>query len=77
MTSTRLLLAAAALPGLVALAGCELGAKDGTQTGYRGTGMAQITDRSSVKEASIIPPPPCPLSAAASTGPRVPNTDIL
>ena len=68
MTNPRLLLVGV-LP-LFALAGCELGAKDSKQTGYRGTGMDQITDRSSIKAAAVIPPPPYPLSPAAASGPR-------
>ena len=32
---------------MLVLAGCEIGAKDSTQTGYRGAGLEQITDRSS------------------------------
>lgn len=74
MTNLRLVLLGS-LP-LMALAGCELGAKDSQQTGFRGTGMAQVTDVSSVKAASVIPPPPYPLSAAASSGPKIQGENI-
>ena len=50
----------AAAAGLM-LAGCELGAKESTQTGYRGTGMAQIVDVSSIAKAAAIPAEPYPL----------------
>ena len=43
------------------LAGCELGPKDTTQTGYRGAGLDQIVDRSNLKAAAVIPPAPYPL----------------
>ncbi|HEX8382934.1 MAG TPA: photosynthetic reaction center cytochrome PufC [Sphingomonas sp.] len=43
------------------LAGCEPGAKMSTQTGFRGTGLEQIVDVSSIKEAAAIPPEPYPL----------------
>lgn len=43
------------------LAGCEPGAKISTQTGYRGTGLEQIVDRSSIAEATAIPPEAYPL----------------
>ncbi len=49
------------LAGLVLLAGCEIGAKDSTQTGFRGAGLAQIVDRSSIAKAAAIPPEPYPL----------------
>lgn len=46
---------------IVLLAGCEPGAKDITQTGYRGTGLEQIVDRSSIAKAAIIPAEAYPL----------------
>jgi photosynthetic reaction center cytochrome c subunit len=49
------------LAGATLLAGCEPGRKISEQTGYRGTGMAQIVDVSSVKEQTAIPQPPYPL----------------
>jgi photosynthetic reaction center cytochrome c subunit len=45
----------------LALAGCELGAKDSTQTGFRGAGVQQIVDRSSIAEATAIPAEAYPL----------------
>lgn len=74
MTHSRLLLAGV-FP-LLSLTACELGSKDSKQTGYRGTGMAQVTDVSSVKAAAIIPPPPYPLSATASSGPKIKGENI-
>ncbi|GAA4036305.1 photosynthetic reaction center cytochrome c subunit family protein [Sphingomonas rosea] len=65
----------ATLP-LVALSGCELGAKAAQQTGYRGTGMDQITDVSSVQKAAYIPPAPYPLSPEAANGPKVQGQNI-
>ena len=47
--------------GILLLAGCDLGPKDSVQTGYRGTGLAQITDRGNLKEAAASPPAPYPL----------------
>ena len=51
---------ATAAAGLL-LGGCELGAKQSTQTGYRGTGLEQIVDVSAIKEATAIPAAPYPL----------------
>ena len=51
----------AALGGLVLLAGCELGPKQSTQTGYRGTGLDQIVDVRHIAKATAIPPAPYPL----------------
>ncbi len=52
----------AALAGLgLLLGGCEPGAKQTTQTGYRGAGLDQIVDLSHVAKAAVIPPPPYPL----------------
>ncbi|MBJ6122964.1 photosynthetic reaction center cytochrome PufC [Sphingomonas mollis] len=47
--------------GLLLLAGCEPGAKNVTQTGYRGAGLDQIVDRSSLAKAAAIPAEPYPL----------------
>ena len=46
----------------LALAGCELGSKEATQGGYRGTGMAQI-DLINVDAAQEVPAPPYDLPA--------------
>ena len=48
---------------MMLLAGCEPGEKISTQTGYRGAGLAQIVDRSSIVEAAAIPPEPYALPA--------------
>ncbi|HEU0045641.1 photosynthetic reaction center cytochrome PufC [Sphingomonas sp.] len=45
----------------LALTACEPGAKVSTQTGFRGTGVAQIVDRSSIAEATAIPAEAYPL----------------
>jgi photosynthetic reaction center cytochrome c subunit len=57
----RILIVAAAMGGGLTLAGCELGPKQSTQTGYRGTGLEQIVDVSNIKAATAIPPAPYPL----------------
>ncbi len=43
------------------LAGCELGPKRSTQTGYRGAGLNQIIDPDTIAQATAIPPAPYPL----------------
>jgi photosynthetic reaction center cytochrome c subunit len=58
----------ACLMPLVLLAGCELGAKQVEQTGYRGQGLEQIYDPDNFKQAGAIPPEPYPLPA--DEGPR-------
>ena len=50
-----------AAAGSLLLAGCELGAKDSTQTGFRGLGVQQIVDRGNIKEATAIPAEAYPL----------------
>lgn len=47
--------------GLVALGGCDLGPKVSTQTGYRGTGLQQITDVAHSAKTNAIPAAPYPL----------------
>ena len=74
MTHNRLLLAG--IVPILSLTACELGSKNVTQTGYRGTGMAQVTDASSVQAAAVIPAPPYPLSPASSSGPRIQGQNI-
>ncbi len=63
MTSRRFPLARflVAATALAALAGCEAPLMDVTQTGYRGTGMAQIQRTKVTRElalANVVPPPP-------------------
>ena len=58
---TRIVVIAGAGAGLTLLAGCDLGPKDSIQTGYRGAGLDQITDRGHVAKASAIPAAPYPL----------------
>jgi photosynthetic reaction center cytochrome c subunit len=54
MTSKRIIIASvAALP--VLLAGCEIGPKKSTQTGYRGTGIDQVVNPRLVKAQAPIP----------------------
>ena len=60
-TVRKMIGAAAALTGMLALSGCEIGHKDSVQTGYRGAGLDQIVDRSHLREAAAIPPAPYPL----------------
>ncbi len=59
-----------ALPLL--LAGCELGHKQTQQTGYRGTGLEQITNLRLAAKQAAIPEAPYPLPA--DTGPRASET---
>ncbi len=59
VATTKVALSLAA--GSLMLAACEPGAKDVTQTGYRGAALAQITDRSSIAKAAAIPPEAYPL----------------
>ncbi len=47
--------------GLALLAGCEIGPKQSTQTGYRGTGADQIVDVKHAVKTAAIPPEPYPL----------------
>lgn len=67
MIQRRHLAAFGSLP-LLLLAGCELGAKQSEQTGYRGAGLQQVYDVSSLQKASVIPPPPYELPP--DEGPR-------
>jgi photosynthetic reaction center cytochrome c subunit len=62
------LLALVAGGGLLA-SGCELGPKEVKQTGYRGAGLAQVTDVSRKLPDDNIPAPPYELTADAG-GPR-------
>ena len=48
----------AAAAATLLLGGCELGPKQSQQTGFRGTGMAQIVDPDHVVKLGAIPPPP-------------------
>lgn len=70
MSLARLLPLAAAAALL--LGGCEFGRKDVQQTGYRGTGMQQITDRSHAVKTGAIPAPPYALPD--DSGPRARET---
>lgn len=65
--------------GMLLLAGCDLGPKDSVQTGYRGAGLDQITDRSKVKEQAEIPPAPYPLppDGGESAGQAYQNIKVL
>ena len=54
--------------GLLALGGCELGPKRSTQTGYRGTGMQQVTNLNLVAKTAYIPP--AVYAAPDDSGPR-------
>ncbi len=54
------------------LVACDLGRKEVTQTGYRGTGMAQVTDVGLVVADATIPAPPYDLPD--DSGPRASQT---
>ena len=64
----RILAATGLIGATVALGGCELGPKQSQQTGFRGTGMAQIVDPDHVVKLGAIPPPPYALPD--DSGPR-------
>ena len=70
MTGTRqaLLTGLGAGAALLALAGCELAPKSSRQTGYRGTGLAQVSNTHHKLPDDSIPPEPYPLGP--DTGPR-------
>ncbi|HVF95250.1 MAG TPA: photosynthetic reaction center cytochrome PufC [Sphingomonas sp.] len=76
---TRTLAVTGAAAAAMLLGGCELGAKDSTQTGFRGTGLEQIVDRSSIAEAAAIPPPPYPLppDGGPTAGESYQNVKVL
>ena len=60
-------MAALAIAGL-SLTACEIGPKQSQQTGYRGTGIVQITDPQNVVSPGEVPPPPYALPAPS--GPK-------
>jgi photosynthetic reaction center cytochrome c subunit len=71
MTRRRIIIAsAAALPML--LAGCEIGPKQSTQTGYRGTGIDQVVNPGLVK--AQVPIPANVYETPGDTGPRASET---
>ena len=70
MIATRAFTLTAALTAAVLLGGCEVGMKQWQQTGYRGTGLDQIVDKSSIKKAAAIPAPPYVLDASMRQGER-------
>ncbi|MEG3086800.1 photosynthetic reaction center cytochrome PufC [Sphingomonas sp. PB4P5] len=61
------------------LGGCELGPKQSTQTGFRGTGLEQIVDVSAIQEAAAIPPAPYPLppDGGPTAGQSYQNVKVL
>lgn len=76
----RLVMAAVLAAGAsLTLAGCELGAKQTTQTGYRGTGLDQIVDLHHVAKAAAIPPEPYPLppDGGGAAGASYKNLKVL
>ena len=76
---SRATVAATAGTTLLLLSGCEIGAKTSTQTGYRGAGLEQIYDRSSIAEATAIPPEPYPLppDGGPTAGQTYQNVKVL
>lgn len=75
----RIVAISAASAGLLLLGGCELGAKETTQTGYRGAGLDQIVDKDHIAEASAIPAAPYPLppDGGATAGQSYQNVRVL
>ncbi len=55
---------------LLALTGCEFGTKVVEQVGPRGTGQQLVADKSGMKKAGVVPPPPYPLTPDMLQGPR-------
>ena len=49
--------------GALLLGGCELGHKESTQTGYRGTGLEQVVNVDRLAKAAAIPAEAYPLPA--------------
>jgi photosynthetic reaction center cytochrome c subunit len=76
---TRIITIVAGLAAGLLLGGCELGAKQSTQNGYRGTGMEQIVDVSGIKEAAAIPAEPYPLppDGGPTAGQSYQNVKVL
>jgi photosynthetic reaction center cytochrome c subunit len=74
MTALVIRPTAAAALGATALllGGCELGPKISQQTGYRGTGLEQVVDVRTIREAAAIPPPAYALPE--DTGPLASET---
>jgi photosynthetic reaction center cytochrome c subunit len=79
MSFERKTLAITAIGLSVALSGCEIGTKQVSQNGPRGTGMNQVVDNDLIAKAHFIPPEPYPLGPDA--GPRAsatyPNLQVL
>ena len=75
---TRLAAITAAGAALM-LAGCQLGPKDSTQTGYRGAGLQQVVDRHSVAKAAVIPASayPLPPDGGPTAGASYQNLKVL
>jgi photosynthetic reaction center cytochrome c subunit len=71
MTKRQLLIASAATLPLL-LAGCEIGPKQTTQNGPRGTGMNQVINPQLA--AAQVPIPPTPYPAPDDSGPRASET---
>lgn len=60
---SKLTAAAVLVVSSLALGACEIGPKQTQQTGYRGTGIVQITDPGNVVSPGEVPPPPYELPA--------------
>ncbi len=71
MSKTRILIASVTLVPLL-LAGCEIGPKQTTQTGYRGTGVDQIVNPKLVK--AQVPIPANVYATPDDSGPRASAT---
>jgi photosynthetic reaction center cytochrome c subunit len=68
----RTILSLTGLTGIVLLAGCEAPPMVSEQLGYRGSGVAQISNPDRALPADVIPPPPYPLGP--DEGPRASET---
>lgn len=59
----------AAAVSLAVLGGCDIGPKDTSQNGYRGTGMEQVRDRSDYEATLVDNEAPEPLAPVTDPGP--------
>jgi photosynthetic reaction center cytochrome c subunit len=71
-TRARRLASALSCGALVAAAGCDLGAKETLQVGYRGLGQEQVYDKSQLAASLVSQAPPATL-APAGPSPNIAN----
>lgn len=76
---SNLAAAAAVAVASLALGACDIGFKQTEQTGYRGTGIVQVTDPDNRIDPGTVPPPPyaLPASAGPKAGEVYQNVKVL